>query len=128
MFRDLVQIKESGFQGFRTIDELWNDRSSIPNQRGIYLILTPDNSSIEFLTMGVGGHFKKKDPNVSVTILGNKWIFNCQIVYIGQAGGNGSSSNLKNKINQYLNFGKGKPASHYGGRYIWQLSNYKASK
>ena len=75
--------------------------------------------------MGVGGHFKKKDPNVSVTILGNKWIFNCQIVYIGQAGGNGSSSNLKNKINQYLNFGKGKPASHYGGRYIWQLSNYK---
>jgi len=125
MFQDLVQIKDSGFHGFKTIEQLWNDSSAIPNQRGIYLVLTPDSSSVSFFSKGVGGYFKQKDPNVSMDTLQSKWISGCHLIYIGQAGGNGSSATLRNRIRQYLEFGKGKPVGHYGGRYIWQLSNYK---
>jgi hypothetical protein len=56
--------------------------------------------------------------------LKDKWVENCSILYIGQAGGNGSVTTLKKRINQYLDFGKGKPIGRYGGRLIWQLSHH----
>jgi len=125
MFQDLSKIKEMGFTGFKTIEQLWNDSSCLPNEKGIYLILNPDCSQREFLPKGVGGYFKDKDPNISVSELSTNWVDNCHVVYIGQAGGNSSSATLKKRLKQYLDFGKGKPVGHYGGRLIWQLANHK---
>lgn len=125
MFQDLSKIKELGFTGFKTVEQLWNDNSCLPNNRGIYVIINPDCSSKKFLLKGVGGYFKDKDPNISLSELSTNWVDNCQVVYIGQAGGNGSSATLKKRLKQYLDFGKGKPVGHYGGRLIWQLSNHK---
>lgn len=126
MFQDLSKIKEMGFTGFKTVDQLWNDHSCITNERGIYLILSPDPSINQYLTKGVGGYFKDKDPNVSLSELKTNWVTDSHILYIGQAGGNTPSATLRKRIKQYLEFGKGKPVGHYGGRLIWQLSNHKS--
>ena len=106
------------------MSELWNDFNLVPNERGIYLILNPDCSKKQFLSLGSGGYFKGKNPNVSETQLELNWINDCHILYIGQAGGNDSSASLRKRLKQYLDFGKGKPVGHYGGRLIWQLSHY----
>lgn len=126
MFQDLSKIKESGFIGFKTIEQLWNDYSNLPNEKGIYVILNPDCSIKQFLSKGVGGFFKTKDPNVSLSELNSNWVNDCHLLYVGQAGGNGSSATLKKRVKQYLDFGKGKPVGHYGGRLIWQLSHHKS--
>lgn len=124
MFQDLTAIKEAGFTGFKTIAQLWNDPSSIPNEKGIYLILNPDCSKNQFMAKGVGGFFKGKDPNLGLNELKSNWVDDCRVIYIGQAGGNGSGATLKKRLKQYLDFGKGKPVGHYGGRLIWQISHH----
>jgi hypothetical protein len=125
MFQDLSSIKEAGFSGFKTVEQLWHDYSLIPDKKGVYLILNPDCTMKQFLLKGVGGYFKGKDPNLSIPQLISNWVDNSYILYIGQAGGNGSSATLRKRIRQYLEFGKGKPVGHYGGRLIWQLTQHK---
>jgi hypothetical protein len=125
MYNDLSTIREMGVSGFKSVEQLWNDYSAIPNEKGIYFILNPDCSHKKFLKMGVGGFFKKEDPNVTIERLTSKWIDGCHLLYIGQAGGNGSSSTLSKRIKLYMDFGKGKPVGHKGGRFIWQLSHYR---
>ena len=116
---------KAGFDGFKTVEQLWIDYSTIPDVRGVYLILNPDCTKKQFLEKGVGGYFKGKNPNLSIQQLTSKWVENSHILYIGQAGGKGSSATIRKRIKQYLEFGKGKPVGHYGGRLIWQLSNLK---
>jgi len=42
-------------------------------------------------------------------------------LYIGKAGGSGSSATLRNRLTAYIRFGAGRPVGHWGGRLIWQL-------
>ena len=58
-----------------------------------------------------------KNPNVSVAELRDNWISNEAIVYIGKG------KSLKTRLSSYLRFGEGKFATHWGGRYIWQLKD-----
>lgn len=51
------------------------------------------------------------------------WVADANVLYIGKAGGPNSKSTLRKRIGQYLRFGQGKKIGHWGGRYIWQLSN-----
>lgn len=100
---------------------------SIPDIMGVYVVISP-SSDIEFLPVGTGGHFKEKDPNVSVKTLAENWINDANIVYIGKAGGvseNGTESNstLRKRLNTYFKFGSGEPVGHWGGRFIWQLKH-----
>jgi hypothetical protein len=41
----------------------------------------------------------------------------CPLVYIGKA------ARLRTRLRQYRDHGQGKPVGHWGGRYIWQLSD-----
>lgn len=121
-FKDIEQIKKAGFTGFKTMKELFADSSSIPKTKGVYLVLNPTKKG-EFLTVGTGGHFKGKNPNVSVTELKANWVDDTIIVYIGKAGKDGSSATLQSRLRQYFGFGQGKNVGHWGGRLIWQLKN-----
>lgn len=121
-FKDIEQIKKAGFTGFKTMKELFTDSSAIPKIKGVYLVLNLTKKG-EFLTVGTGGHFKGKNPNVSVSELKANWVDDTIVVYIGKAGKDGSSATLQSRLRQYFGFGQGKNVGHWGGRLIWQLKN-----
>lgn len=123
MFKDIEEIKKAGFMGFKKMDELFVDNSSIPRIPGVYLILSL-HKNIEFLTVGSGGFFKGKNPNVPIDKLKKNWVEKTPVVYIGKAGKDGSNVTLHSRLKCYLRFGKGKNVAHWGGRLIWQLKNY----
>jgi len=122
---NIEKFKQEGYQGFVKIESLMqNECLNVPNEKGIYLILK-NGIKKEFLTKSVGGHFKEKNPTVDKSVLENKWIEESDIIYIGQAGGGSSAATLKKRLKQYMRFGKGEPVGHWGGRYIWQIKEYR---
>jgi hypothetical protein len=122
-FNNLDEIKRGGFTGFKKMSELFYDTSSIPDTRGVYLVLNLIEGEPEFLPIGTGGFFKGKNPNISLEELKANWVQNVKVVYIGKAGGSNSNATLKSRLKQYFGFGQGKNIGHYGGRLIWQLKN-----
>jgi hypothetical protein len=122
-FNNIDSIKKEGFSGFKTMSELFIDDSSIPKIKGVYLVLHVNGKKPDFLPTGTGGHFKGKDPNVSLDELRSNWVDNSLVVYIGKAGGATSSATLHSRLKQYLKFGQGKNVGHWGGRLIWQLKH-----
>ena len=117
-FNNTADIQTNGFTGFKKISDLWTDHSCIPDTKGVYLVLTPTPKRPAFLTTGVGGFFKGKNPNVTVDVLMDNWVGDAQVIYIGKA------TSLRKRLKQYLRFGQGNNVGHYGGRYIWQLKNH----
>lgn len=97
----------------------------IPNEKGVYIVLRESSDPVSFLGESVGGHFKSKNPTATIKELTKKWIPNTEIMYIGQCGSGDSKGTLRSRIKQYMDFGLGKPVGHWGGRYIWQLSDHK---
>ncbi|MBS3910169.1 MAG: hypothetical protein KGZ93_11220 [Actinobacteria bacterium] len=122
-FSDMSEIKRIGFVGFKTMSELFADSSVIPKIKGIYVVLCVDGKKPEFLKVGTGGHYRGKNPNISILGLENEWVEGAYAVYIGKAGGGTSDSTLNSRLNQYFSFGQGKNVPHWGGRLIWQLKN-----
>ena len=118
-FNDIDEIKKAGFIGFKKMSELFLDSSMLPDNNGVYLVLNVDNKAGEFLTIGSGGHFKGKDPNISLADLKSNWVDNTKVVYIGKA------TSLRSRLRQYFSFGQGKNIGHYGGRLIWQIKYSK---
>jgi hypothetical protein len=115
-------IRQRGFHGFLPISALQTSKCcQVPNEPGVYLILGRNSAQPEFLVESVGGHFKKRNPTVSVDRLQEKWVENALILNIGKAGP--GKATLKSRLKQYLRFGQGHKAGHRGGRYIWQLTN-----
>lgn len=121
-FNNIDEIKKEGFTGFKKMSELIIDSSLIPKTKGVYLVLCLDNKP-EFLSIGTGGHFKGKNPNVSVNELKTNWVDKTIVVYIGKAGKDGSKATLQSRLRQYFGFGQGGNIGHWGGRLIWQLKN-----
>lgn len=122
-FNNIDDIRDAGFSGFTKMSELFIDSSIIPKTKGVYLVLNLDSRPPDFLTIGTGEHFKKKDPNVSISELKRNWIDKVIVVYIGKAGKEGSKATLHSRLGQYFRFGQGKNVGHKGGRLIWQLKN-----
>ena len=122
-FNNLDDIKKAGFTGFKKMSELFIDSSSIPKIKGVYLVLNPNFKKAEYLQIGTGGHFKGKNPNVTLDELKSNWVDNSLIVYIGKAGSETSNATLHSRLKQYFGFGQGKNIGHWGGRLIWQLKN-----
>ncbi|MGD9487151.1 MAG: hypothetical protein AB7W47_03975 [Calditrichaceae bacterium] len=123
-FESMKDIKAEGFTGFEKIGALMsNECVNVPNVKGIYLVLI--NEKPNFLEKNTGGHFKRKNPTVPISILESNWVDNAIVIYIGKAGGGTSKATLKSRLKQYMKFGSGQPVGHWGGRLIWQLSDNK---
>jgi hypothetical protein len=95
--------------------------SEVPTQPGVYLVLRPNTERPDFLSESVGGHFKGKNPTVTVAELQSKWVEKALVLNIGKAGP--GNATLRSRLKQYMCFGQGQNVGHQGGRYIWQLSN-----
>jgi hypothetical protein len=123
MLATIEEIKKQGFVGFKSVEDIRENSGTIPKSKGVYVVLHPNYQKVDFLDIGTGGFFKGKNPNVTLEDLKNNWVMNSHLIYIGQAGGNGSANTLNKRIRQYINFGNGKNVGHYGGRFIWQIKD-----
>ncbi len=123
-FNDVNSLKENGFTGFKSVNELWNNRSDIPKERGVYLVLNPNSQNPGFINPGVGGFFKNRNPNVPIEELKRNFVPASLVTYIGKAGSTTGNATLHSRLGQYLRFGQGKKVGHWGGRLIWQLENH----
>lgn len=122
-FNNIESIRKYGFVGFKSIGDLMNDNSCLPKQKGVYLVIQDKFSSPNFLTVGCGGHFKSKNPNIGISQLQQEWVDEALVLYIGKAGSNSGKATLYSRLKQYLKFGQGCAVAHWGGRLIWQLEN-----
>lgn len=114
-------LKEDGFTGFRSIEQLEINR--IPQRPGIFAVLRPEGFEPTFLARSTAGVFKKKDPSLRGEALEAEWVEDADVLYLGKAGpGSKGNRGLRRQIQEFVDFGKGKPPGHWDGRLIWQLA------
>lgn len=115
---DRDDLEKAGFTGFVTFADLresWLDY--VPKTGGVYAVVRESDQPPSYLANNPGGRFKGRDPTVAVSTLDTKWVELCPVVYLGKG------DNLQRRLGQYARFGAGDPIGHWGGRYIWQLSD-----
>jgi hypothetical protein len=114
-------LQDDGFTGFRSFEQL--EISQIPQLPGIYAVLKPEGFERLFLEKSVGGHFKQRDPSLLQAALETEWIEDADVLYLGKAGpGSTGNRGLRKRIQEFADFGRGRPVGHWGGRLLWQLA------
>ena len=122
---DRSWLEDSGFEGFVTIGELRRTAlKAVPWYPGVYVVMRGSLGPPELVSVSSGGWFKGRDPSVSIDLLRAKWLDDAHVLYIGKAdasarGGRG----LRQRVGEYLQFGRGAPVGHWGGRYLWHLAD-----
>ncbi len=120
-------LRQAGFQGFVAVVGLHaTNCDAVPKSPGVYAIVRPDGWTPNYLTSSAGGWFKGKDPTIPESKIASHWVKGAVVLYLGKAGGARSSASLRSRIRQYMDFGRGKPIGHWGGRLIWQLADHSS--
>lgn len=115
-------LKAEGFAGFRPIGAL--DAMRIPQGTGLFAVLAPEGFQPRFLKKSTAGVFKKKDPSLPEAALAAEWVDTAAALYLGKAGpGSKGNRGLRRQIQEFLDFGQGKPPGHWDGRLVWQLAD-----
>jgi hypothetical protein len=56
--------------------------------------------------------------------LATEWVDAAVVLYVGKAGpGSKGNRGLRRQIQEFVDFGQGKPPGHWDGRLIWQLAD-----
>jgi hypothetical protein len=113
-------LRAAGFQGFMPMRDLALE--DVPHGPGVYAVLAAGQQIP--LVRNVGGWFKSKDPTVDLDRLASRIIPGTELLYIGKAdSGSKGKRGLRSRIKELIRFGNGEPVGHWGGRYLWQLSD-----
>lgn len=116
------RLAERGFEGFIPFESL--DMEHIPTDPGVYAVLRNLQHEHVAASSSVGGWFKGKNPTVQLEILSARLMPATETLYIGKAdAGSTGKRGLRKRIHELARFGRGEPVGHWGGRYLWQLSN-----
>lgn len=111
-------LRDVGFVGFQSVQQLRETRcASVPTDPGVYAVLRTAKTIPVWLENSSGGHFKGRNPTVSIDVLEARMIKSTPVLYLGKA------DQLRRRLDQYVRFGAGTPVGHWGGRYIWQLTD-----
>ena len=118
-------LREDGFAGFRPFAELEINR--IPQAPGDLRRPQTRRFQVQFLAKSTAGVFKKKDPSLTQAALAAEWVDGADVLYVGKAGpGSKGNRGLRRQVQEFMDFGQGKPPGHWDGRLIWQLANAKS--
>jgi hypothetical protein len=116
---------DDGFTGFRALANLEINR--IPQGPGIFAVLQPDAFQPRFLAKSRAGRFKKKDPSLPQAAVAAEWVDGAAVLYLGKAGaGSKGNRGLRRQIQEFVDFGHGKPPGHWDGRLLWQLADVES--
>lgn len=117
-----ADLRDRGFEGFKRFRDL--DLSQVPREPGVYAVVRDFSSSHEVLGASVGGWFKCKDPSDDPVKLKSRLGCHSETLYIGMAdAGTRGTRGLRKRITEFARFGTGQAVGHWGGRYIWQLTD-----
>ena len=122
MNKDKDWLMSLGFTGFTPVCEI--KRNMLPKTMGVYVVLRESDALPQFLERRTFSSQEKKYPSYPLKELYERWVKGAHIVYIGKAGCFGQKATLQSRIGSFLSFGRGKKASHGGGRSIWQLVDH----
>ena len=115
-------LKAEGFAGFRPIGSL--EAMRIPQGTGVFAVLAPEGFQPQFLKKSTAGVFKKKDPSLPEPALAAEWVDAAVVLYLGKAvPGSKGNRGLRRQVQEFLDFGQGKPPGHWDGRLVWQLAD-----
>lgn len=119
---DRSGLEAAGFSGFVRFVEL--PTSDVPPVAGVYVVVRTASTSVTFRRTSPAGRRNGRDPAVPVETLEQAWIEGTQVLYIGKAGrGAADNRGLRTRLAEYRRHGLGRGAPHWGGRYIWQLTD-----
>ncbi|MFC8041496.1 hypothetical protein ACFUOZ_19265 [Paenarthrobacter sp. NPDC057355] len=109
-----------GFTGFRALDDL--DPMRIPQGPGVFVILRKGDFEPAFLSKSAAGTFKKRDPSLKREALEAEWVPDASVLYIGKASaGSQGNRGLRKQIQEFVDYGRGRPTVVWDARLIWQL-------
>jgi hypothetical protein len=111
-------LESEGFTGFVSFAAV--PTSAVPTDAGVYVVCRRSAVEPTFLETSPAGHFKGNEPSVSPDVLRSAWVADAEVIYIGKAEGR---RGLRGRLEAFRRHGAGRRASHWGGRYIWQLSD-----
>jgi len=115
-------LRAASFAGFVRFADL--PRADVPNVSGVYVVVRPDAAPPTFIETSIAGWFKGKDPTVRQEKLLAKWATKTSVLYIGKADvGTTGKRSIRKCLDEYRRHGAGEPVGHWGGRYLWQLSD-----
>ncbi len=89
-----------------------------PGAGGVYVVYRPSLASPEFIEKSPAGIWRG-DPTVRREALEANWVPRAQVLNIGKA----NHGRLRDRLKEYINFGRGGRSRHAGGRLIWQLAD-----
>lgn len=87
----------------------------------MYAVLREVDQRPEFLQANPAGRFKGKDPTVATSVLASVWSEGAHCIYIGKASKT-ATTDLRRRLTDFRDYGRGRPVGHQGGRYIWQAA------
>jgi hypothetical protein len=101
--------------------------STLPEARGVYVVLWPHNAHPEFLDQNLAGRWKGKSPTEDPAELKRRWVSGARVLYIGKAGMKepDGEATLLSRVGLLLRFAYGAPVPHWGGRYLWQIADWE---